>query len=162
MSVLGAISERKNIVLVAHAIASLPIAATVTLLIAGKFDDYARAQVGDIRNLAADSGFRLDVVDRVLEESELDAMIRASSCVVIAHSNNGPSGLFGKCLVAGTPIVAAGARSLRRDAREAGRSRATWTKLEASHIGDGIAIAIGRPRPTPGHVSSDFTDTLLR
>ena len=102
------------------------------------------------------------VKDRLLSDLELDAAIRRVDCVVLAHSNEGPSGLFGKAAAAGTRIVAAGAASLRADAG-AIPEVAAWSPLDVVGLGAELDLARRKPRPDPiqGLSATDFCTALL-
>ncbi len=112
--IIGAIDERKNVSLVMAAAQGLP-PGQVGLLVAGRFSDATRES---LREFGAELPGGVRLVDRVLTDEELDAAVAAVDCVVLAHSNEGPSGLFGKAVRAGTRILGAGAQSLRRDCEE--------------------------------------------
>lgn len=125
--VVGAISPRKNLPLIADAIRSL--GPDVGLLVAGNLTVDARNEVREhlwVEDLELP---KLVVIDRLLTDEELDSAIVACNCVVLAHTNEGPSGVLGKAIAANTSIVAAGAESLRRDVAGLG-SRAIWVPLE--------------------------------
>jgi hypothetical protein len=102
------------------------------------------------------------VVDRMLEDVELDSAIAAVDCVVLAHSNEGPSGIFGKAVMSGTRLIASGASSLRQDA-QAVATHATWTPLSADAIARamGDAAAADRPAAVPDMGTARFTSALL-
>lgn len=160
-AVLGALSLRKNIPLVCESLAAVR-GRPAGLLLAGALDDDAREQVeGAIERLRS-QGIGIVVKDRLLSDQELDSAVIAADCLVLAHSNEGPSGLLGKALAAGTKVVAAGAQSLREDARRY-PALVQWSPLQRESITGALAQAIesgpGRPVLAPG--SDEFTGALL-
>lgn len=159
-AVVGALDERKNIPLIAHALA--PLGASVGLVLAGRISPLILPEVDRAIVNATAAGVAVRRMDRLLSDEELDTTVAAADCVVLAHSNEGPSGIFGKALAAGTRVVAAGARTLRADCREAGGS-ATWTPLRVESLTAACFEASGLPRPSPNHPShSEFTEILLQ
>ncbi|WP_433862049.1 hypothetical protein [Streptomyces sp. L7] len=159
--VLGAIFDRKNVPLVARALRAAE-AQNSGLLIAGRCDpEAARAMAGPLAELTA-AGAKVVVVDRLLSELELDAAVTAVDCVVLAHSNEGPSGLFGKAAAAGTRVVAAGALSLREDARHV-PSLASWVPLDETALMGAMrrAQALHRPTAVFAPENARFAEALL-
>ena len=125
--VLGAISERKNLKLVAEAMTAVDDP-HIGLLIAGTCEPSALIEAQPALTSLRNTGARVVIVDRLLEDWELDSAVAAMDAVVLAHSNEGPSGLLGKAAAAGTRVVAAGARSLKVDSATMG-SLAVWAPL---------------------------------
>lgn len=78
--------------------------------------------------------------------------------MVVAHSNEGPSGILGKAACLGARVVAAGARNLERDVRVLG-SAGCWVPLEVSELSRAFAHAMDSPRPASSIAASteDFT-----
>lgn len=160
-AVIGAISDRKNLWLIADSLAKVG-SRRVGLVVAGRCDpnslDRAQASMERIKS----NGGAVVVVDRLLEELELDSLVRFVDCVVIAHSNEGPSGLFGKAAATGTRLLSSGAKSLRRDSR-AIPSLASWSPLTATALTKSMQGAMKEPRPAPtiatGH--ERFSGALL-
>ncbi len=160
-AVLGNITDRKNLPMVAAALARVAASSPVGLLVAGKVEDgeLERAAPGlDALRAAGE----VVIVDRMLEEDELDAAVAAVDCLVVAHSNEGPSGLLAKAAAAGTRVLTAGARSLRADARRI-PTIAAWVPLEVDALARGMRAVPGRPRPRPivQPGTAAFTDALL-
>lgn len=159
--IVGSVGHRKNLPLVAAAIASLK-RPDVGLVVAGQIDagvlDLAEPHLGRIR----DNGGRVEVIDRLLSDSEMDQLIIDLDCVVLAHSNDGPSGILGKAAAAGTRIVAGGASSLRLDCRFLG-SGAEWVPLREADLSRALSRATTKPRPEPYGNSSprEFVSGLL-
>lgn len=159
--VVGSVGYRKNLPLVAAAIASLN-RSDLGLIVAGQVDsrvlDLAEPYLQRIRH----NGGSVEIVDRLLGESEMDQVIAEVDCVVLAHSNDGPSGILGKAAAAGTRIVAAGAATLRSDCRHIGPG-AHWVALTEQALAVALALATTKPRPQPRLVASpeDFATNLL-
>ncbi|TAK70420.1 MAG: glycosyltransferase family 1 protein [Actinomycetota bacterium] len=109
-AVVGAIGPRKNVPLILAALADQP--AGIGLLLAGRVEPgIVPADRAAATTFERDGG-KLVVVDRFLSDAEVDAAVGAVDCVVLAHSNDGSSGLLGKAAAGGTTVVAAGASVL--------------------------------------------------
>ncbi|MFE9956946.1 hypothetical protein [Micromonospora sp. NPDC005299] len=160
-AVLGAVTERKNADLVAQALLALP-SREVGLVVAGKIQPSVLARLQDLIPQFSQMGVGLVIDNRLLTDSELDEYVVASDCLVLAHSNEGPSGLFGKALVAGTRVLAAGARSLRTDARTM-PSHARWVPLSVKSLAQGMAKVLSSERPKPADLPDprQFAEALL-
>ena len=52
------------------------------------------------------SNIRVVIDDRHLDEVELDSYFKAVGGIILAHSNEGPSGIMGKAYMAGNRIIA--------------------------------------------------------
>ena len=50
-----------------------------------------------------------------LSNETLDLLVAASDVVVIAQNNNGPSGIMGKAVAAGVPVLSAGSKVRARE-----------------------------------------------
>lgn len=159
--VVGKVGHRKNLPLVAAAIASLG-RGDVGLIVAGQVDqgviERARPHIDQIRR----NGGAVQIVDRLLGDSEIDHLVADLDCVVLAHSNDGPSGILGKAVAAGTRVVAAGASTLKSDCRHIG-SGAQWVALRPEPISKALARALEIPRPRPRLLASptEFASELL-
>jgi hypothetical protein len=157
--VVGALSERKNIPVVASALALLN-SEDVGLVLAGKANVSEEATQNWCSPYTRAGGTVLRI-NSSLPDSEFDALIAALDCVVVAHSNEGPSGILGKAAAAGTRVLAAGARSLQTDLSRA-PELGTWTKLAAIEMSSAMASSVTRPRPPARPARSDqFADRLL-
>lgn len=159
--VLGAVDARKNADTVARAVLEQP-SRSVGLLVAGKIHSSAMLELQELVPRFAQVGIELKLVDRLLTDAELDEFVVACDCLVLAHSNEGPSALFGKALLAGTRVLAAGARSLRADAR-AVPGHADWVPLDVISIAKGMGDArtAGRPQPRRLPGVEQFVDALI-
>ncbi|RCL91892.1 MAG: glycosyltransferase family 1 protein [Microbacterium sp.] len=145
VGVLGTIGPRKNVRLIAGAIARLP--ADVGLVVAGA----GEVQEAEINEWLAELAAQGRVVRTAgqLSDIELDSMMLELDCVVIAHSNEGPSGILARAVVAGTPLVLSGALSLRDDAKQLGRI-AEWVPLDEEQVSTAAMRALDRGRGLGG------------
>ena len=142
-AVLGAITERKNVPLLIRSMleASTPSAG---LLVAGKIDPAIRQDIDLAASALLGAGHRIIIQDRILSNIELDAAVTAADCILLAHSNEGPSGLLGKAACAGTRVIAAGAQSLKADIKGLGGS-AEWVALQPAPIAAAMKRALNAP-----------------
>lgn len=156
--VFGAIHARKNLHLIAEALTDHP---DVGLLVAGGIDaesaELAREPLA--RYVAAGGSFVH--IAPPLDDAGFDGAISAVDCVVVAHSNEGSSGVASKAAAAGRRLVLAGARSLRRDAR-ALPGQASWSPLDAAALSAAIGAArdAGAPPTSRAASSDDFVSSL--
>ena len=160
-AVLGAVSERKNVAMVAKALIEQPCR-PVGLLVAGRIQPSELTKLHELEPHLVKADIELKIVDRLLTDTELDAIVTAADCLVLAHSNEGPSALFGKALIAGTRVLTAGARSLRADAYRL-PGHASWVPLDSGSIAAGMVDAFSAERPQPVRLSDigAFADALL-
>ena len=155
VGILGAIDERKNVPEVYAAVREARDE-RCGLLLAGRLSSDVRAMVDQLP-----PDIPVYVIDRHLSNGELDAFVAAVSVVVVAHSNESPSGIMGKAVAAGTRILAAGAKTLREDCSLIGPG-AVWVPLSAEDLAAGLKIALEQPRPQPRPVGSEaFIERLL-
>jgi len=145
--VLGAITPRKNLPMVARAILTAG-PTDVGLLIAGVCDVATLTKSISALDRIRKSRGQVVVINRLLTENELDAAVRVTDCIILAHSNEGPSGLFGKAMAVGTRVIAAGSRSLREDVSFVG-ANASWCELSAKALGNEMSLSKSRKRPDP-------------
>lgn len=160
-AVLGAITDRKNVPLVVQSLASLP-GANIGLVVAGKIDPSVRKAIYESALLMSTGGKTAKVFDGVLTDTDLDAAVSAVDCLVLAHSNEGPSGLLAKAAIAGTNIVAAGATSLQEDVVAFGEA-AQWCPLQSDSLAQALsnAMAMGQRSVSRSGTTSSFLDALL-
>jgi glycosyltransferase involved in cell wall biosynthesis len=162
-AVLGVISERKNLPLVLESLLRLGDAPHTGLLLGGQIDeDVLRASAASI-DLLRQSGVKVIIENRLLSEVELDSVVAISHAVVLAHSNEGPSGLLAKSAAAGTFILASGSRSLRRDAKLLPLI-AEWDELTVEGVASGMMRVHSRQKEAPALQSTlaGFTGPLLQ
>ncbi|SOE74928.1 hypothetical protein SAMN05446589_5532 [Streptomyces sp. OV198] len=160
--VLGAISHRKNLPLVVEALRQISGDRALGILVAGAFTDDVASTLPAFKSQLDDVDVALRAVNRLLSDVELDAAVAAVDCVVLAHSNDGPSGLFGKALAASTRVAAAGSRSLRQGCLES-PDAASWSPLDRDLLASNLANACRSDRPRSSHENSavEFARTLL-
>ncbi|MFJ6284411.1 glycosyltransferase [Pseudarthrobacter oxydans] len=160
-AVLGAITERKNVPLIAQALMTTDTN-DVGLLVAGKIESSIKSAVYDSLTHLSKAGKSVKIVDALLTDTDLDAAVSAADCLVLAHSNEGPSGLLGKAAAAGTRVVAAGAMSLREDVEALGNS-GQWAPLEVHPLSRTLnrARSIPRNSVTLNGTTSSFLEALL-
>lgn len=153
--IFGAITSRKNLPLVIDAV--VDAGPDIGLIASGRIAPDVMKDLSAIRDR-----FNIIVDDSFLSEPELDSAMTLVSGVVLAHSNEGPSGLLGKAAAAGTLIVAAGARSLKRDVKRL-KGQAIWVPLDRHHLSVGIrrATTLKRPSPTLMPTEAQFARMLL-
>lgn len=158
-AVLGAISARKNLGLIVEALRNVP--SRWGLLVAGQLDEDISGELRDRLRSMVSAGSAI-VVDRLLSDDELDTAVKAADCLVLAHSNEGPSGLLGKAAASGTRVVAAGAQSLKRDVTALGEL-GDWAELDEAALAALLQHATRQPRPRAvlPATTSAFTDALL-
>ena len=140
VGILGAISDRKNVPMVAEAVAR--VGGDTRLLLAGGLTDHVRDW------LAGQPQDMLDVLivrDEFLSNATLDAYVAACDVVSIAQDNNGPSGIMGKTLAAGVPVLTAGSRVRERELQAAGPGAGRSTELSVEGTVDGLR-ALARDR----------------
>ncbi|MCO7203590.1 glycosyltransferase [Microbacterium sp. CnD16-F] len=159
VGVVGALDRRKNLALVCEALSRFA-PEEVGLVVAGKAVEGEPEIETSIASMRAAGGPIIRIAG-VLPDIEMDNVIRAVDLVVLAHSNEGPSGIFGKAVSAGTYVIAAGAKSLKRDVAKV-REGAQWTPLDPVLLGDAIEEARARHRLKPVSLGSQrFIDELL-
>ncbi|MCO4253149.1 hypothetical protein [Pseudarthrobacter raffinosi] len=159
--VVGSIGQRKNLPLVASSVAALNLP-DVGLAVAGCIEDEVLHQAQPYLEQILRNGGRVEILNRLLADSEMDQVITELDCVVLAHSNEGPSGVLGKAVAAGTTVVAAGALTLRSDCRQIGSS-AEWVRLSQVELTQAFVRATQKPHPEPEFLASptDFASELL-
>lgn len=162
VAVVGALDRRKNIPTVLDAL-DIADRRDIVLVIAGRIEtgvlEEITPKIAALRTL----GQVIVVTNRNLSDIELDATVAAADYVVLAHSNEGPSGILGKAMALGTGIIAAGAESLQRDVAKLGRDLDSWCSLSP----EDLALALERVRvhdhsvrvSTPG--ADEFASAVL-
>lgn len=155
--ILGAIGERKNVELVSRAIANLD--SNVGLVLAGPAE-LSESEVEDWI-LPLRESRRVIRIARHMSDGELDSVILALDCVVLAHSNEGPSGILARALSSGARAVTAGALSLRADAARM-PDRVNWVPLDVDSISAAIGAATRQGRTSAfEHSDSSFARLLV-
>lgn len=160
-AVVGALDERKNIPLVAAAVRDVAdrVSTPVGLLLAGRQDERVRRSIPQLRS----GGLRLVELDEHLSEADFDAAIGLASCLVLAHSNEGPSGILGKAVLARRRVVAAGAQSLRADCERLGPGIGVWAPLNRPALSEAMLASVRTPFRGAARVAGppEFAASLL-
>jgi glycosyltransferase involved in cell wall biosynthesis len=110
VGIFGVMSMRKNAPLILDAI--LASESDADLVIAGLVKPDVAAWLD---GLAPEIRARITVRDGYLDNDLLDRLVAAVDVVIIALTNNGPSGIMGKALAAGVPVVSAGSEVRARE-----------------------------------------------
>jgi O-antigen/teichoic acid export membrane protein len=148
VGIVGAVTENKNLPLVVASVADVARDHPVGLLVAGRISPSIQPSIEEFARQLSDAGAKLIVQDRLLTDVELDAAVAGIDCMALAYGHNGPSGTFGKALLAGTRVVAAGSPALRRDCQLAPEI-STWVPLTIPAFADALRGAIAAPPPSP-------------
>jgi hypothetical protein len=160
--VLGSVTVNKHVPLVADALVRLGDGSRYGLLVAGQVAPQVVPEIPLVRERLERAGCEFRIVDRSLDDVELDAAMAAIDCLVLAYKHLGPSGTFAKALAAGTRVLAAGSPTLKRDC--AGAPDATeWTPMDDRSIAAGMsrARAAGRPEARQIATEDEFAAALL-
>lgn len=120
VGVFGGINVRKDLPLVLAA--TLATGPDVDLVLAGPFDDAARAWLAQ---LSLPERRRVQAVDGCLPDAVLDRYLASADVVALMMTLEGPSGIQGKALAAGVPVVSAGSRTRARELAATGGGIAT-------------------------------------
>lgn len=140
VGIFGAITPRKNLHLVAEAVAQVPNA---RLVLVGHLSEGVLEHAATQLDLLALQGRPVVRVADPITDAKFDTAISLVDCVVAAHSNEGPSGVVAKAAAAGTRLVLAGAESLRVDAQSI-PDLAEWVPLQAEAMRDAVSRALRR------------------
>lgn len=139
VGILGGVNARKNVPLVLQAVTAA--GPDVDLLLAGAVsDDVAQF----LAALTPQQRQRVIVRDEFLSNEELDQHVAATDVVAIAQ-NNGPSGIMGKAVAAGVPVLTAGSKVRAREC--AALHAGLHTEFTADALAAGIRHLITAPAP---------------
>jgi hypothetical protein len=133
IGVYGHISNRKNLDLILQSVLNN---SNWGLIVSGKIDDDVYSNCQEMLNQLFLQG-RLVLETGPTTDSQFNANIMASDYVAVAHSTEGPSAVFMKAIHLKRKALAAGAKSLKKEARHAGPG-AIWTKLTISDVSNGF------------------------
>lgn len=137
--VVGAITDRKSVDIVAEAMTYVTESGqSARLIVAGRQSTTATAALRRARDLARSSALDFVEVDRELSDGELDGLMALSDCVVLAHTNEGPSGILNKAAAGSIRVVCAGAQSLKADLSRVFESGGVWVPLDARSLADAL------------------------
>lgn len=142
VGIFGAISDRKNVPLVASAV--LASGSDSDLVLAGGIEPDVAAWLAE-----QPGSTRERIIERngFLSNDELDRFVAASDVVMIAQNNNAPSGIMGKALAAGVPVLSAGSMVRARELRATGGGVAV--PLNTARLAAGIRTILDAPPATP-------------
>lgn len=138
VGIFGLISERKNAKLVFESLQQGGIDAD--LLLAGSIQPEVKAWLD---SLPAAERERVHTFDGFLDNTLLDKLIAAVDVAPIALTNNGPSGIMGKALAAGVPVVSAGSTVRARELRATGGGE--LADLDPASLASAIRRVLDRP-----------------
>ena len=160
--VLGSITANKHVPLVADALVRLENGSHYGLVVAGEISPPVAPEIPLVRERLERAGCKVQVVDRSLDDVELDAAMAAIDCLVLAYKHRGPSGTFAKALAAGTRVLAAGSPTLERDCAAA-PDAAEWTPMDDRSIAAAMTRArrAGRPQARRIATEDEFAAALL-
>jgi len=113
VGIFGVVEERKNAPMIMDALDAAGLD-DVDLVLAGSVQPAVQSW---INTLPPQRRARVIVRNGFLSNEILDKHVAAVDAVPIALTNNGPSGIMGKALAAGVPVVTAGSRVRARECR---------------------------------------------
>ncbi|TNM44127.1 hypothetical protein FHP29_05295 [Nocardioides albidus] len=158
VGIFGVLSERRNIPLIWEAMQRS--GAEADLLLAGAQDPDVRAWVDAT---AREHPGRLHCFDDFLPNETIDELVAACDVAPIALTNNGPSGIMGKAIAAGVPVVTAGSVVRAREIEASGCG--LTADLTAESLGTAIRAALERRTPwenrLPPATAEEFARNLL-
>ncbi|HPZ14620.1 MAG TPA: hypothetical protein PLK04_10335 [Bacillota bacterium] len=144
--VFGAICPRKNLPLIAAAIADQQ---DCGLVIAGSVaDDVAKDSAPFLEAFTANGGAVIQLPGPLTAE-EFDSAIATVDCVIVAQSEEGSSSIVLRAAALGRRLIVAGAKSLKKDASYLPQ-HAEWCRLEVDVVRTAMSKARFRPQPTLG------------
>lgn len=159
--VFGNVVRRKNLDLIARALADTRNPGEVGLLVAGRITPSERDRCEPALARLRDRGGTIVFDDRLLPTMELDAAIGAVDVAAFAQTGDSPSNIYGKARAAGVPVVCSGSRILRRSIRES--KSGVWTKLRRKSMARAYESAAQLPHHDPAVMCGpdDFVAALL-
>lgn len=134
VGIFGVIDARKNVPLVAAACRQLD---GVDLVLGGSL---SRELAAWLRALPPEHRAGIHLREGFLDNAEIDRLVASCDAVAIAQNNNGPSGIMGKALAAGVPVVSAG--SVVRARELAATGGGVSVDLAESALADGIRTVL--------------------
>ena len=160
VGIYGVITVGKNPSLVWEALQAGGIDAD--LLLAGSFSP----EVADwTRSVAPTAHGQVIVREGFLPDAELDKLVATADVVPLAMTHNGPSGIMGKALAAGVPVVTAGSKVRAEElvATDAGEVAELTRDSLAAAISRVLARDPSTPRRStvPPATAEEFARVLL-
>ncbi len=160
VGIFGLISERKNAHLIWEAMQLAGVDAD--LLLAGSVQPEVKAWIA---SLPEQQQSHVRLFDGFLPNDVLDKLVAAVDVVPIALTNNGPSGIMGKALAAGVPVVSAGSQVRARELVATGAGE--LADLEPASLGAAIGRVLShdpaqpRTRSVPPATAEEFAAVVL-
>lgn len=142
VGVFGVLSERRNIPLIREAVLAAGIEAD--LVLAGAVQPEVAAWLD---TLPASARERIHIFDGFLDNALLDQLVASVDVTPIALTNNGPSGIMGKALAAGVPVVTAGSEVRARELRATDGGEVA--ELTVASIGAALQRVFARDPDSP-------------
>ena len=104
IGIFGHLTQRKNIDLILAAARS---SVDVSIVLAGKIDTETRYMLEQStdRSLLSAQG-RLHIQDELLDDSTLSSRLASVDVVAVLYDNDMPSGIMGRAIAVGTPVIA--------------------------------------------------------
>lgn len=154
----GNITLRKNPQVVMAALLGIGGSSPPGLLLVGRLDPAVEASCFSQMDRLRRAG-RLWELPGPLSGQRLDAGIGAGDCVVVAHSTLGPSGIVGRSVALGVPVVVAGPVSLSPDIEKICHR----ARLDAVSLKTAISEVLGAASHAPRQLESaaSFAAQLL-
>lgn len=159
VGIIGLIDARKSVPLVYAA--TLASSGDADLLVAGVVQD----DVGEwLDSQPVGALDRMILRRRHLSNEELDQLVAACDVISVVQLNKGPSGIMGKALAAGVPVVTAGSKVR---ARELAVTRAGLAaEMTSTSIADALRTLYGKSLAELGAdvvpaTREEFAETLL-
>ncbi|MDT0202566.1 glycosyltransferase [Nocardioides sp. AE5] len=158
IGIFGVVGERKNAPMILDAMEHAGVEGR--LVLAGKVTPEVQEWLD---GLDEERRGRIVVRPGFLTDQVMDEMVAAVDVVPLALTNNGPSGIMGKALAAGVPVVTAGSEVRAREVRATGGGIAV--ALTVPDLGAGIRQVLDgdgmRPGSVPPATADAFAETLL-
>jgi hypothetical protein len=159
VGIFGVLTDRKHAPLVREAIDASGCDAH--LVLAGRVKPDVAAWLASLPDSIRS---KVIVRDGFLPNATLDALIASVDVVAIVMTNNGPSGIMGKALAAGVPVVSAGSTVRARELAATGNGEATALTVDA--IGAALHRLLTRtdavrPSRVPPATGETFAATVL-
>ena len=97
----------------------------------------------------------------VMTNDEMNAVVAALDCVIMAYSSSSPNSTLGKAAAFGTRVAAAGDRSIERFVGELGMG--PTAQLESGALARLLAAQLGKthPEPRPELLADRFSQVLM-
>ncbi|MGJ9412780.1 hypothetical protein ACHAAC_08715 [Aeromicrobium sp. CF4.19] len=145
VGIFGGVSERKHPDLVWDALVTSGLEAD--LVLGGGLSESVTAWIDSIRQSDRN---RIVLRPGFLPDQDLDELVAAADAVALVMTNNGPSGIMGKALAAGVPVVTAG--STVRASEVAATGGGESAAMTAESIGTALDRVLERGGLAPSRV----------